>query len=111
MSLGAISGYQLSAYKSATAVVLTNMVTGNPGAAMKTNAPGNNAHFTTGSINLAATATASEGNSLIGISTTAPYSYPWANLGVGTHTITAIATDTTVAASHNLAATASVAAN
>jgi hypothetical protein len=66
-------------------------------------APANNANLTTGSITITATAADADGTvskvdfyngtTLLGSSTTAPYSFTWTAVAVGTYSLTAKATD------------------
>ncbi|HEU4551687.1 MAG TPA: glycosyl hydrolase family 18 protein [Chitinophaga sp.] len=89
---------------------------GNTAPAISLTSPASNASFAApANITIQATATDSDGNvakveffnggSKLGESTTAPYSYTWANVAAGTYTLTAKATDNAGAATTSAAVT------
>ncbi|MGN6648164.1 MAG: Ig-like domain-containing protein, partial [Cytophaga sp.] len=85
-------------------IIYWEPLSGNTPPAVNLTVPAVNSSFCQGtSINLTATATDSDGSitkvefydgtTLLGTATSSPYTYNWANAAVGTHTITAKATD------------------
>jgi Bacterial Ig domain len=108
------------ATKTSTAVSVT--VAANKVPTVSITAPTNNASFTApGSIAISANAADTDGTiakvdfyngtTLLGTDTTSPYTYTWANVAVGTYSITAKATDDKGAVSTSSAVSVTVSAN
>jgi GH18 family chitinase len=100
-SLTARATDNLSATGTSTAVLIT---VGNSLPSVSITAPAANASFNApGNIGISATASDTDGTiskveffngtTLLGTDTSSPYSYTWSNVGVGTYTLTAKATD------------------